>query len=129
LTAHAKRCVGQPWDFSLGHKLRADTLRLTVPGIAFRGAEGRTRRGPRAANPHKSFGCSRRYGLMVSCLSQANSTESPPTGPRLPSPAIPRHGDAQHARSVRGADQGAPRKFARDAPPLIVTFFRQHARP
>ena len=40
LTAHAKRCVGQPRDFSLGHKLRADTLRLVVPGIALRGDEG-----------------------------------------------------------------------------------------
>lgn len=40
LTAHAKRCVGQPRDFSLGHKLRADTLRLVVPGIASRGDEG-----------------------------------------------------------------------------------------
>lgn len=27
ITAHAKRCTGQPHDFSLGHQLKADTLR------------------------------------------------------------------------------------------------------
>jgi len=40
VTAHAKRCSGQPQDFSLGHKVKADTLRLVVPGIASRGDEG-----------------------------------------------------------------------------------------
>jgi len=40
ITAHALRCSGQPQQFSLGHKLKADTLRLGVPGIASRGDEG-----------------------------------------------------------------------------------------
>jgi hypothetical protein len=42
ITTHAKRCSGQPRDFSLGHQLRADTLRLQVPGITSRGEEGVT---------------------------------------------------------------------------------------
>ena len=40
ISTHAKRCSGQPRDFSLGHQLNADTLRLQVPSIASRGEEG-----------------------------------------------------------------------------------------
>jgi hypothetical protein len=42
IVLHAKRCVGQIKKgpgFALGHKLRADTLRLTVPNIAAHGDE------------------------------------------------------------------------------------------
>jgi hypothetical protein len=35
--AHSKRCTGKPKAFSLGHQLRADTLRLIVPPIAVYG--------------------------------------------------------------------------------------------
>ena len=40
LTPTPSGAFGQPRDFSLGHKLRADTLRLVVPGIASRGDDG-----------------------------------------------------------------------------------------
>ena len=31
IDGHTKRCAGTPRDFSIGHKLRADTLRLCIP--------------------------------------------------------------------------------------------------
>jgi ATP-dependent helicase YprA (DUF1998 family) len=42
IDSHAKRCIGQikkEPGFSLGHKLRADTLRLNIPNIAAHGDE------------------------------------------------------------------------------------------
>lgn len=39
IDGHTKRCTGQPKPFSLGHMLRADTLRLSVPNISAHGDE------------------------------------------------------------------------------------------
>jgi len=38
--AHTTRCSGTPKDYSIGHKLRADTLRLYLPEIGKLGEEG-----------------------------------------------------------------------------------------
>src|SRR5262249_13039723 len=37
LGPHAQRCIGTPGQFSLGHKHKADTLRLVVPDPAQKG--------------------------------------------------------------------------------------------
>ena len=38
--AHTKRCTGTPRDFSIGHKLHADTLRLYIPEMGKLGEDG-----------------------------------------------------------------------------------------
>ncbi|NOT01453.1 MAG: DEAD/DEAH box helicase [Phycisphaerales bacterium] len=40
IDGHTKRCTGTPRDFSIGHKLRADTLRLCIPEMGKLGEEG-----------------------------------------------------------------------------------------
>jgi len=40
IDGHTKRCTGTPRDFSVGHKLRGDTLRLCIPEMGKLGEEG-----------------------------------------------------------------------------------------
>ena len=40
IDAHAKRCAGTPRDYSIAHKLRADTLRLYTPEMSKLGDDG-----------------------------------------------------------------------------------------